>query len=207
MIGHYKRSKFLAEEVALDASRAGMDVVIVNPSTPVGPGDIKPTPTGKMIVDFLNGRMPAYLDTGLNLVAVQDVAEGHWLAFERGVSGRRYILGGRNLTLHSILELLAEISELPAPRLRIPYTVAYGAALTSSALAKLRGLEPSISLESVRMAHHHMFFDNRRAIRELGLPQTSIRCALTDAIRWFLDQGYVEMRARASTISKALGKG
>jgi dihydroflavonol-4-reductase len=194
MIGDYKRSKFLAEEVARGAAADGQDVVIVNPSTPVGPGDVKPTPTGKMIVDFLRGKMPAYLDTGLNLISVEDAAIGHLLAYERGASGRRYILGAHNLTLHSILDMLAEISGSPAPRMRIPYPAAYAAALVSAGAAKLRRRAPGISPESVRMAHHYMFFDSTRARIELGLPQSSVRDALSRAVRWFMDCGYVDSR-------------
>ena len=196
MIGHYKRSKFLAEEVAREMNSPEMEVVIVNPSTPIGPGDIKPTPTGKMIVDFLNGRMPAYLDTGLNLVAVEDVAEGHRLAFEKGQPGRRYILGCRNMTLHLILKMLADVAGLPAPRWQIPYSVAYAAALVSTEVGSLRKQPPGITLESVRMAHSHMFFDSSRAVHELGMPQSDIRSALTRAAAWFLTNGYVTNRQR-----------
>lgn len=205
MIGHYKRSKFLGEEVAREAENAGMDIIIVNPSTPVGPGDIKPTPTGKLVVDFLNGNIPAYLDTGLNLIAVEDVAEGHRLAFEKGQPGRRYILGHRNMTLHAILNLLADTSGLPAPRLRIPYAAAYTAALLASGPARVLRRPPPISLEAVRIAHVHMFFDSSRAVHELGMPQSSVAEALRRACVWFLQNGYVKNKNRATVAKQALG--
>jgi len=204
MIGHYKRSKFLAEEVAQKAAASGMDIVIVNPSTPVGPGDVKPTPTGKMILDFLDGRMPAYLDTGLNIVAVEDVAEGHRLALEKGQSGRRYILGGWNLTLHSILQTLAELTGLDAPRWPVPYAAAYAAGFASTLFAGLTGRPPGIALESVRMAHKHMFFKSERAVKELGMPQTPASEALERAARWFVENNYLKNRARMDRIREHL---
>lgn len=193
MVGHYKRSKFLAEEAVRNlVTEAGFPVVIVNPSTPVGPRDIKPTPTGKIIVDFLNGKMPAFVDTGLNLVDVRDVAAGHLLALERGVPGERYILGNENLTLQRILQILADICGRRAPRVRIPYLVAYGAALVDSLVeGNLLHREPAIPLEGVRMAHKRMFFDASRAVRELGLPQSPVREALEQAIAWYCENGYV----------------
>ncbi len=196
MVGVYKRTKFLAEQEALRFARDGFPVVIVNPSTPVGPADIKPTPTGQMILDFLNGRMPAYVETGLNLVAVEDVASGHLLAAERGVVGERYILGNRNLTLRQILEILAQIVGRPAPWLRIPYGLAFTAGLVDAVLSRLVGRAPRIPLEGVRMARKKMFFDSSRAVDALGLPQTPVEPALERAVRWFQDNGYVRSRVR-----------
>lgn len=193
MVGHYKRSKFLAEEQARRFhTQEGLDVVIVNPSTPVGERDIKPTPTGKIVVDFLNRRMPAFVDTGLNLVDVRDVAVGHVLAFERGRAGERYILGNENVTLQGILRLLADITGLPAPNRRIPYRLAYAAACVDTWLfgAVLRR-EPHIPIEGVRMARKFMYFSSAKAVRELGLPQSPIRDALARAVDWFRANGYV----------------
>jgi dihydroflavonol-4-reductase len=189
--GHYKRSKFLAEREALRLAREGAPVVVVNPSAPMGPGDVRPTPTGRIILDFARGRMPAYLDTGLNIIHVDDVAEGHRLAARRGRIGERYILGHENLTLREILELLSEIVGRPAPRLRLPYGVAFTAALASHALAAPWGRRPSIPLDGVRMARRRMFFDAGKAVRELGLPQRPAREALADAYRWFVAHGYL----------------
>jgi dihydroflavonol-4-reductase len=193
MIGHYKRSKFLAEREAT-AEKGGIPVVIVNPSTPVGSMDIKPTPTGKMIVDFLNGRMPAYVDTGLNLIDVEDVAEGHLLAMEKGRAGERYILGYRNLTLKEILEMLARISGRPAPRVRLPRPLALGLAAVSTGLSALTKRPPRVPWEGVRMSGKRMFFDASKAVRELGLPQRPIEEALTKAVSWFRENGYVKGR-------------
>ncbi len=190
MVGHYKRSKFLAERVAEEAAREGLAVVIVNPSTPIGEGDAKPTPTGRMIVDFLNRRMPAYVDTGLNLVDVRDVAAGHLLAAERGVPGRRYILGNRDLTLAEILAMLARITGVPAPRVRVPHLVPLAAAAVSEGWARLAGRPPRLSLEAVRLSRHRMFFDSKRAVAELGLPQTPVEEALERAVAWYRDHGY-----------------
>jgi dihydroflavonol-4-reductase len=193
MVGHYKRSKFLAEEEARRFFREGLPVVIVNPSTPVGENDIKPTPTGKVIVDFLNGRMPAYVQTGLNLIDVRDVAQGHLLAMERGAPGERYILGNRNITLQGILALLAEITGLPAPRHRIPYALACLAGQVDNWLfSTLLRREPHIPLEGVRMARKFMYFDASKAVHELGLPQCPIRDALARAVEWFRANGYVK---------------
>ena len=194
MIGHYKRSKFLAEEEARRLAAGGCPVVIVNPSTPVGAGDLKPTPTGQMIVDFLNGRMPGYVETGLNLVDVEDVAEGHWLAMRRGRVGERYILGGRNLMLAEILEILGRVSGRPVPRVKVPWAVAYAAAWGSTAAAWVTGRPPAIPLEGVRMARKLMFFDAGKAVRELGLPQHSVEEALAKAVRWFRDHGRIRQR-------------
>lgn len=196
MIGHYKRSKFLAEAQARRMAAAGCPVVIVNPSTPVGAWDLKPTPTGQMILDFLNGRMPGYVETGLNLVDVEDVAEGHLLAMRHGRIGERYILGGRNLMLVEILRLLADLSGRPVPRAKIPWGVAYGAACVSTGWAWCTGRPPAIPLEGVRMARKLMFFDAGKAVRELGLPQQPVEAALERAIRWFRDHGYVNGGAK-----------
>lgn len=191
MIGHYKRSKFLAEAEARKLAQAGCPIVIVNPSTPVGSWDLKPTPTGQMIVDYLNGKMPGYVETGLNLIDVEDVAEGHLLAMQHGRLGERYILGGRNLMLAEILTILARISRRPVPRAKIPWAVAYGAACVSTGVAWCTGRAPTIPLEGVRMARKIMFFDAGKAVRELGLPQQPVEQALEKAVRWFRDHGYV----------------
>ena len=191
MIGHYKRSKFLAEAEVTAAAKTGVPVVIVNPSTPVGSMDVKPTPTGQMIVDFLNGRMPAYVDTGLNLVDVEDVARGHLLAMEKGQIGQRYILGNRNLTLKEILGILARISGRPAPEVQIPRGVALGLAAVSTGVSLLTKRPPRVPWEGVRMAGKKMFFDSSKALRELGLPQSSVEEALSKATAWFRGHGYV----------------
>ncbi len=193
MIGHYKRSKFLAEQVALQYVQDGLPLVIVNPSTPVGGGDIKPTPTGKLIVDFLNGNMPGYVDTGLNVVDVEDVAQGHLLAATHGKIGEKYILGNENLTLRQILQLLAELTGRPAPRFKVPYTLALGVAYSDAALARLiPGREPFAPPVGVRLSKKKMFFSPAKAIRELSLPQTPVREAFRKAITWFRAHGYVK---------------
>jgi dihydroflavonol-4-reductase len=192
MIGHYKRSKFLAEQQALEAARAGQPVVIVNPTTPVGPGDWKPTPTGRIILDFLNGKMPAYVDTGLNFVAVEDVAMGHWLAAEQGKVGERYILGGDNLTLKQVLAMLSSISGLPMPRLRLPYAVPFLASLADSFASRLLGREPRIPMEGVRLARYKMFVECSKAKRVLGFQPGPIEAALKRAVRWYSENGYVK---------------
>jgi len=193
MVGDYKRSKFLAEQVALRYAREGLPVVIVNPSTPVGIGDLKPTPTGKLIVDFLSGKMPAYVDTGLNLVDVEDVARGHVLAADKGQVGEKYILGHENLTLQQILALLAELSGRPAPRFKVPYALALGVAYADAALARLiPGREPFVPPVGVKLSKKKMFFDPSKAVRELGLPQTPVREALRKAVQWFEENGYVK---------------
>jgi dihydroflavonol-4-reductase len=191
MIGHYKRSKFEAEQCALRAAESGMPVVIVNPTTPVGPGDWKPTPTGKIVLDFLNGRMPGYVDTGLNFVPVEDCAAGHLLAAERGRIGERYILGGRNLTLKQVLDMLAAITGRKSPRWKFPHAVAYMAGCVDAAVSKIAGREPQIPLEGVRMARHKMFVDVSKAPRELGYSFGPIEDALARAVRWYETNGYV----------------
>src|SRR5690242_9637858 len=202
MIGAYKRSKWLAEQEARQAAAAGLPVVIVNPTTPVGPGDWKPTPTGKIIVDFLNGRMPGYVDTGLNFVPVEDCAAGHLLAAERGRVGERYILGGHNLTLKEVLDTLAAISGLRAPRWKIPHAVAYAAAGIDAVFSSLVGREPQIPLEGVRMARHKMFVDASKAERELGFTPGPIAAALQRAVAWYEENGYVAAR-RAHAVARA----
>lgn len=193
MVGPYKRSKFLAEQVALELARRGLPVVIVNPSAPVGPWDVKPTPTGQMVVDFLAGRMFATMDTGLNLVHVRDVARGHLLAAERGRIGEKYILGHANLSLAEIGALLAEITGRHPPRWRVPYALAWSAALGMEAFARLTRTAPRVPLTAVRMARKRMYFSPARAVRELGLPQTDVRVALRDAAGWFAEHGYVTL--------------
>lgn len=191
LIGPYKRSKFASDRLARQFAKDGLPLVIVNPSTPIGPQDIKPTPTGKMIVDFLNGKMPGYVDTGLNFVDVRDVALGHVLAGEKGKVGDRYILGNRNMSLKEFLETLARVAKKPAPQFQIPYAVAYMAGFFSTALASLTGREPGIPLDGVRMSHAPMYYDAAKAVRELGLPQTPIEESLTKAVSWFKERGYV----------------
>ncbi len=191
IIGHYKKSKFDAERVAQRWAARGLPLVIVNPSTPIGERDIKPTPTGQLIVDFLNGRLPAYVDTGLNLVDVRDVAAGHLAAAERGRVGERYILGHLNMTLKEILDALAGLTGLPAPRVRLPHWVPLGAAAVATGVARVTGRPPRVSLESVRMSTHRMFFDAGKAVRELGLPQTPVEEPLARAVAWFREKGYV----------------
>jgi dihydroflavonol-4-reductase len=190
MVGPYKASKFLAEQVALGFALKGLPVVIVNPSTPIGPWDVKPTPTGQMVVDFLQGRMFATVDTGLNIVHVRDVARGHLLAAERGRVGEKYILGNANFTLTEIGLLLAEVAGSRAPRARIPYAVAWLAAGCMEVAARVTGSAPRVPLTAVRMSRKRMFFSAAKAVRELGLPQTDVRTALHDAAEWFVEHGY-----------------
>lgn len=189
MVGHYKRSKFLAEREALRAAAAGLPVVVVNPTAPVGEGDIKPTPTGKIAQDFLQGRMPAYVDTGLNLVDVRDVARGHWLAASRGRVGERYLLGAENLAFRDILRELADISGRPAPRMRLPYSVAWTAGAACHAWSRLSGRPPAVPIEGVRMARYRMFADCSKARRELGFRPGPVRPALERAVAWFSERG------------------
>ena len=190
MVGHYKRSKYQAERVADEWARQGLPVVIVNPSAPVGELDVKPTPTGEMIVRFLRRRMPAYVETGLNLVDVRDVAEGHLLAAEKGRVGERYILGHGNMTLREILQLLARLSGLPAPRLRLPHWIPLAVAALDTGFSRLTGRSPAVPLEGAALSRHRMFFDAGKAVRELGLPQTPVEEALARAIVWFRENGY-----------------
>jgi len=190
--GAYKRSKYLSEQLALDMARGGLPVVVVNPTTPVGVGDVKPTPTGRIVLDFLNGRMPAFVDTGLNLIDVEDVAEGHVLAFERGRVGERYLLGNENLTMQQLLQRLAAVAGLSAPRVRLPHWLALGLAHADEGLARGLGLgPPRVPLDGVRASRHHRYFDCSKAVRELGLPQTPLDEALRKAVTWFRDHGYL----------------
>ena len=190
MAGPYKRSKYLAEQVVLEFAAEGLPVVIVNPTAPVGEADRKPTPTGQIIVDFLRGAMPAYLDTGLNMVDVRDVARGHLAAMEQGVSGERYILGGRNMTLRGIFEALSKISGRPAPKIRIPYAAAYAFGAVSTAAARLTGLPPRVPLDAVRMAREKMFVDSTKAEHEIGFSAGPVEEAFERAIRWFRNNRY-----------------
>ena len=194
MSNHYKRSKWQAEQVALDLAGKGLPVVVVNPSAPVGPRDVKPTPTGQVVVDFLNRALPAYLDTGLNWVHVRDVAVGQILAAEKGRVGERYILGHAegNWTMKQALAVLEQIAGVRAPRIRIPYFVALAASWVNEAVSSLTGRPPKAPLAGVRMARHKMFFNPAKAVRELGLPQTPPRQALADAVEWFRRNGYVK---------------
>jgi dihydroflavonol-4-reductase len=189
MIGHYKRSKYLAEEVARDAARAGMSVVIVNPSTPVGPGDIKPTPTGQLVLDAAAGRMPAYVDTGLNIVHVDDVAAGHLLAFERGRVGERYILGGEDMTLQMILTQIAQLVGRKPPRIRLPYAAVLPIAYLAEGFAKVTGRSGRVTLEGVRMSRKRMFFSSGKAVSELGYRWRPPLEAFADAVQWFRERG------------------
>lgn len=190
MVGDYKKSKFLAEREAESFVQRGLPLTIVNPSTPVGPGDIKPTPTGKIIVDFLNNRMPAYLNTGLNILDVADCARGHILAAHHGKVGGKYILGNENLTLCRIFEMLAEITGAAAPKIRLPYAPILLAAHINEAVARFTGRPPLIPLAGVRMAKKKMYFDSSKAFRELGLPKRPPREALARAVTWFRENGY-----------------
>ena len=185
MAGHYKRSKFMAEQVALEFARSGLPVVIVNPTAPVGDHDVKPTPTGKIVLDFLKGDMPAFIDTGLNIVDVRDTAEGHWLASQRGRTGERYILGSENLTLAQILRKLAHITGRKAPTVRLPYAVAYCAGALSTAWAELTGQPPRVPLDGVRMARKKMWVTHEKASRELGFQPRPAEAALASAVEWF----------------------
>ncbi len=197
MVGPYKSSKFLAEREAERMAGLGLPVVIVNPSAPVGPWDVKPTPTGRMILDYLRGKMFGYLHTGLNLVHVRDVARGHILAAQKGRVGEKYILGNRNVTLREIFAMLEQISGVPAPRFRVPYPVALLAACGFELYALMARQEPRISVTAVRMAGKMMFFDSTKAIRELGLPQTPVEEALREAVEWYWAHGYAPRRGRA----------
>lgn len=203
MVGHYKRSKFMAELEAIKAAAGGLPVVIVNPTTPVGPGDWKPTPTGRIIVDFLNGKMPAYVDTGLNIAAVEDIAAGHLLAAEKGRIGERYLLGARNMTLKEILDTLASLTGRAAPRVRLPHAVAIAAAHASEFYARFTGREPQIPLEGAKMSRYRMFVASDKAARELGYASGPVEPAFERAVRWYRDHGYVAGARGTKTISRA----
>jgi dihydroflavonol-4-reductase len=190
MKGAYKRSKFLAEEVALEEAKAGLPVVIVNPTAPVGDHDVKPTPTGKIVVDFVKRKMPAYIDTGLNIVDASETADGHWLACEHGKVGERYILGGENLTLEQIFGTLSKLSGVRAPTTRIPYAVAFAAGAVSTAWARVTGVEPRAPLDAVRMSRHKMWVSTDKAVRELGFRPSPPEVGLKKAVDWFRAHGY-----------------
>jgi dihydroflavonol-4-reductase len=202
MVGHYKRSKWMAEQEVLQAAKNGLPVMVAMPTTPVGPWDWKPTPTGKIILDFLNGKMPGYVETGLNFVGVEECASGHLLVADKGIVGERYLLGAENLTLKGLLDLLAEITALKAPRWKIPHGMALGVAYVESAFARLLGKEPQIPVEGVKIAQHMMFVDASRAKRELGFEPGPVRAALERAVRWYGANGYVKA-GRAKKISLA----
>ena len=191
MIGDYKRSKFMAERLVIQAGKAGQDVVMVNPTTPIGERDIKPTPTGQIVVDFLRRKFPAYVDTGLNLVDVADCAEGHLLAMEKAVPGERYILGGENLTLKQILDKLAAITGLPSPKVKMPYAIAFATgAVDTLVTGKMRKREPRVTLDAVRMGRKKMFVTSAKAERELGWSPGPVEEALRRAVDWFRANGY-----------------
>lgn len=192
MIGHYKRSKFMSEEIAIKAGKSGMNVVVVNPTTPVGERDIKPTPTGKIIVDFLNRKFPAYVDTGLNLVDVTECARGHVAALERGRTGERYVLGGQDLTLKQVLDKLSAITGLAAPRVKVPYAVAFAAVAVDEVITgRLLGREPRATMDEVRMSRKKMFVSSSKAEKELGWGPIAVDGALRRAVQWFQSNGHV----------------
>jgi dihydroflavonol-4-reductase len=197
MVGHYKRSKFLAEELAREFAAAGAPLVIVNPSTPIGPGDVKPTPTGQIVVDAASGRTPAYVDTGLNVVHVDDVARGHLLAFERGRVGERYILGGENMTLREILVAISRLTGRTPPRIRLPHAALLPLAGISEAFSRATGRATRVTIEGVRMARKYMYFSSDKAVRELGYSWRPPGNALEDAVRWFREQGMLGRRSAA----------
>jgi dihydroflavonol-4-reductase len=192
MIGHYKRSKWMAEQEVLKAAKEGLPAIIAMPTTPVGPWDWKPTPTGKIILDFLNGKMPGYVETGLNFVGVEECAAGHLLVAEKGKVGERYLLGAENLTLKEMLDTLAKITGLAAPSTKIPHGVALSAAYVDTVFSRLVGKEPQIPVEGVKIAQHKMFVDSSRAPRELGFQPGSVAAALERAVRWYQANGYMK---------------
>lgn len=194
MVGHYKRSKWMAEREALAAAKDGLPVTVAMPTTPVGPGDWKPTPTGKIILDFLNGKMPGYVETGLNFVGAEECAAGHLLVAEKGKVGERYLLGGENMTLKQLLDALSKITGLPAPSLKIPHGLALGVAYMNTAFSRLVGKEPGIPVEGVKIARHMMFVDCSRAQRELGFRPGPVAAALERAVRWYEANGYMKPR-------------
>ncbi len=202
MVGHYKRSKFMAEEIALDAGRKGRNVVVVNPTTPIGEYDIKPTPTGRIVVDFLKRKFPAYVDTGLNLADVKEVARGHLLAMEKARPGERYILGGENLTLKQILDKLAAMTGLPAPTMKVPHAVAMGFAVFDQFFTGVvMGKEPRATIDAVKMGRKKMFASSAKAERELGYQVLPVESAVRRAIDWFQAHGYVEPVAQPATVN------
>lgn len=202
MIGHYKRSKWMAEQEVLQEAKAGLPAIVAMPTTPVGPWDWKPTPTGKIILDFLNGKLPGYVETGLNFVGVEECAAGHLLVAERGKIGERYLLGAENLTLKGLLDVLAGITGLRAPSMKIPHRVALGVAYVDTVFSRLVGKEPGIPVEGVKIAQHKMFVDASRAVRELGFQPGSVTAALERAVRWYKANWYVKA-GRAKKIKLA----
>lgn len=194
IVGHYKKSKYLADVLARKLGKEGLPVVTVNPAAPIGPMDIKPTPTGKMVVDFLNGRIPSYIDTGLNIVHVEDVALGHWLAAKSGRIGERYILGGENLTLKQVLDILARVTGLPGPKFKTPYAIAYAFGAVDTAIAVMRGTVPMAPLDAIKMAKHYMWFSSDKAKKELGFAPRTAESALKDAAEWYRANGYARAR-------------
>ena len=202
MVGHYKRSKWMAERDALGAARSGLPVIVAMPTTPVGPWDWKPTPTGKIILDFLNGNMPGYVETGLNFVGVEECAAGHLLVAEKGKVGERYLLGGENLTLKQMLDKLAKITGLRAPILKIPHGLALGIACANTVFSRLVGRQPGIPIEGVKIARHMMFVDCSRAKRELGFQAGPVAAALERAVRWYAANGYIA-KSRAKRMAHA----
>lgn len=195
MVGHYKRSKFLAERHVYEFISRGLPIVIVNPTTPIGPMDRKPTPTGKVIVDFLSGRMPAFIDTGLNFVDVEEVGLGHWLASQYGKSGEHYILGNRNMSLGEFLAILGRIGERKPPRVKLPYVPVLLAAYVDEAVSTwIRHTQPTIPLTGVKMAKSYMYFDCSKAVHSLGVPQMPVERAMQKSIDWYLERGYVRNR-------------
>jgi dihydroflavonol-4-reductase len=202
MVGHYKRSKWMAEQEVLKAANEGLPVIVAMPTTPVGPWDWKPTPTGKIILDFLNGKMPGYVETGLNFVGVEECAAGHLLVSERGKVGERYLLGAENLTLKDLLDMLARITGLRAPGMKIPHGVALGVAYVETVFSRLFGKEPQIPVEGVKIARHKMFVDCSRAQKELAFQPGSVAAALERAVRWYQANGYVKAgRAKKMTLA------
>ena len=202
MVGHYKRSKFMAEEIALEAGRKGASVVVVNPTTPIGEYDIKPTPTGRIVVDFLKRKFPAYVDTGLNLADVKEVALGHLLAMEKARPGERYILGGENLALKQILDKLAAMTGLPSPKMKVPHAVAMGFAVFDQFFTGVvMGKEPRATIDAVKMGRKKMFASSAKAERELGYKALPVEGALRRAVDWFQAHGYVEAVAQPATVS------
>ena len=193
LVGYYKKSKYYAEQEAVKAVQQGQDIVIVNPSTPIGALDLKPTPTGEIIVRFLQRKMPFYVDTGLNLIDVQDVAWGHILALEKGVTGDRYILGNQNVTFAQLLAKLAKITGLPAPKSTIPYWIPYSVAWLEESIFARLGKQPTLAIDGVKMSKQKMFYDPSKAVRELKLPQSDINLALTEAVNWFVQSMTVKV--------------
>jgi dihydroflavonol-4-reductase len=202
MVGHYKRSKFMAEQIALEAGRNGANVVVVNPTTPIGEYDIKPTPTGRIVVDFLKRKFPAYVDTGLNLADVKEVARGHLLAMEKARVGERYILGGQNLTLKQILDKLAELTGLPSPTMKVPHAVAMGFAVFDQFFTgMIMGKEPRATIDAVKMGRKKMFASSSKAEHELGYKSLPVEDALRRAIDWFQTHGYIETEGQVAMVN------